>query len=72
MLQIDILTVVGHEHPELMSMTHFGHFYAGTYLLYLLTYTVCCSFSDEISHLAVNLFEKYVNIFFENNDVYVF
>ena len=33
------------------------------------TYTVCCSFSDEISHLAVNLFEKYVNIFFENNDV---
>ena len=73
MLQIDILTVVGHEHPELMSMTHFGHFYAGNYLLYfLLTYTVCCSFSDEISHLAVNLFEKYVYIFFENNDVYVF
>ena len=69
MLQIDILTVVGHEYPELMSLTHFGHFYAGNYLLYfLLTYTVCCSFSDEISHLAVNLFEKYVNIFFENND----
>ena len=33
MLQIDILTVVGHEHPELMSLTHFGHFYAGNYLL---------------------------------------
>ena len=72
MLQIDILTVVGHEHPELMSMTHFGHFYAGDYLLYLLTYTVYCSFSDEISHLAVNLFEKYVNIFFGNNYLYVF
>ena len=45
MLQIDILTVVGHEHPELMSMTHFGHFYAGNYLptllTILLTYTVC-------------------------------
>ena len=36
------------------------------------TYTVCCSFSDEISHLAVNLFEKYVNIFFQNDYVCMF